>query len=125
MILDTNALSDLIDGNADVLKHLRTTRLHSLPVVVLGEFRFGLLRSRSRSAREQWLARLELEIEVLEITRATTHFYAQVREELRAKGQPIPSNDIWIAALALEHRLAILSKDSHFDRIEGVHRYGW
>lgn len=49
---------------------------------------------------------------------------AEIKEELRVSGQPVPENDIWIAAPAREHNLAILSRN-HFDRVPGLHRYEW
>jgi tRNA(fMet)-specific endonuclease VapC len=125
LILDTNALSDMIDGEPGLLALLRTAPNHEIPSVVLGEFRFGLLRSRSRPERERWLAKVENQMRVLDVTRATAHQYALIREELRTAGTPIPSNDIWIAALAREHGLAVLSRDAHFDSVPGIHRFGW
>ncbi len=125
MILDTNAVSDYARGEQGLLKHLMTSRIHSLPTIVLGEFRYGLLRSHSKPALQQWLARLETEMEVLEVTAGTAHFYASVRQELKDLGRPIPENDVWIAAVAREHNLAILSRDSHFDFVPGIVRVGW
>ena len=125
MILDTNALSDYADGNQDLLRHLRTSRMHSIPTIVLGEYRFGLLSSHSRIERQKWLDRLENEFEILEITRTTAKMYAIVRHELRELGRPIPENDVWIAALAREHGLSLLSRDVHFDHVPGLVRVSW
>ncbi len=55
----------------------------------------------------------------------TTTTYAALRVALKAAGKPIPANDAWIAALALEHRLSVLSRDAHFDFVEGVSRVDW
>ena len=125
MILDTNAVSDLVAGNAELLRHLRSSRDHSLPTIVLGEYRYGLARSRLRSELQTWLARLEREMEILEVNSATAQSYASVKEELRVLGRPIPENDIWIAALARQHGLALLSRDTHFDFVAGLVRIGW
>lgn len=83
------------------------------------------MRSHSKEPLRVWLAILEAEMEVLAVTAATSRFYAAVREELRALGRPIPENDVWIAALAREHGLALLSRDSHFDFVPGLLRVGW
>ncbi len=125
MIIDTNALSALAVGDPDVVRLIRTSGRHQLPVIVLGEYRFGLLRSRDRLKIEAWLAELEGECDVLDLTRSTANCYAEIREELRALGRPLPENDIWIAALAREHQLAILSRDKRFDHIPGLTRFGW
>jgi predicted nucleic acid-binding protein len=62
---------------------------------------------------------------VLEISNETTHHYAAIGVELRQAGTPIPSNDLWIAALSRQHKLPILSRDRHFDAVAGVERLNW
>jgi len=62
---------------------------------------------------------------VLEVSDATSASYAEVRLELRRAGTPIPTNDIWIAALCRQHALPILSQDEHFDLVDGVRRVSW
>ena len=126
MILDTNAVSDFADGDDNVLRRLRnpSTVIH-LPVIVLGEYRYGLKSSRHKVARERWLDQLEASSAVLNINSATSRVYAQIRHELRVAGQPIPENDLWIAALARQHRLPVLSNDAHFDQVSGIQRVGW
>ncbi len=125
MILDTNALTDYVDGNQSLLRQLKASSSLALPVIVLGEYRFGLRRSRARAERELWLSRFEKEVRILAITDATAHFYADIRESLRSQGRPIPENDIWIAALSLQHSLPVISHDLHFDLVEGLVRFGW
>ena len=71
---------------------------------------------------ETWLADNLSGFDVLGISESTTHAYATVRLEL---GRPIPANDAWIAALALEHWLPILSRDAHFDAVARLQRRGW
>ena len=59
------------------------------------------------------------------ITNETTHWYANVRLDLRRTGKMIPANDMWIAALCRQHELPILSKDKHFEFVQGVERIPW
>ena len=125
MILDTNSLSALADGDEDLFNILRKDLRHHLPVIVLGEYRYGLKRSRERALREQWLDDLESCSDILVVTSETARSYAQIREELRTSGKPIPENDIWIAALCREHGLKIVSRDSHFDSVTGIERVFW
>ena len=125
MILDTNALSALADGEEGLLAVLRKDLRHHLPVIVLGEYRYGLKRSRERASREQWLDELESYSDLLDITSDSARFYAQIREDLRTLGKPIPENDVWIAALCREHGLAIVSRDSHFDYVPDIKRVPW
>ena len=126
MILDTNAISDFADANQRLLDRIQQTDddLH-LPVIVLGEYRYGLKSSRLRVARESWLDELESTAIVLTITSETSRIYADIRYELRLAGQPIPENDLWIAALARQHGLSVLSNDAHFDQVSGLGRVGW
>lgn len=126
MILDTNAISAIADANKDILLHLQnpSTVIH-LPVIVLGEYRYGVKSSRHRAAREKWLADLEADSTVLDVTVETSRAYAEIRHELCLAGRPIPENDLWIAALARQHRLPLLSNDTHFDQVSGIRRLGW
>jgi tRNA(fMet)-specific endonuclease VapC len=125
MILDTNALSALIDGDPAIEGVLREATDVRLNVISLGEYRFGLLQSRHRTEYETRLSRLELDIETLGIDPATAIVYALLRYELKIQGQPIPYHDIWIAALARQHGLPVLSRDAHFDAPQGVQRVPW
>ena len=94
-------------------------------MIVLGEFRYGIAQSKHRTAYEQWL-RTELPaFEALPVTDATTVFYAALRVTLKRNGTPIPANDAWIAALASQHGLPILSRDRHFDVLPRIERQGW
>ncbi len=125
MILDTNAVSALFAGDPALSEVLATDSRHHLPVIVLGEYRYGLLRSRHRDHLQQLLVTLARESIVLTVDAATAEAYADVREELRRKGRPIPENDLWIAALARQHTLPVVSRDDHFDAVSGLRRVSW
>ncbi len=122
MILDTNALSAFIDGDPALGARLSAEAHVAIPVVVLGEFRYGIGASRHRGKYEQWLEDHLPAFEILAVTEATTLTYARVRLSLKKLGRPIPSNDVWIAALALQHRLPVMSRDEHFDAVPGLRR---
>ncbi len=125
MILDTNALSAMADGEPEFAAAAADVGRFALPVVVLAEFRFGILRSRHRRRYEAWLEDLMEASLILPVDEETSVRYAAIREALRVKGRPIPSNDAWIAALAVQHRLAVMSRDPHFDELDGVKRQSW
>ena len=122
MILDTNALSAWAEGLKAVKDRYRTAGRLVVPAVVLGEFYFGVRQSRHRSRYEGWLRRYLPLAELAMITRVTASEYAEVRLQLKRSGTPIPVNDAWIAALARQHDLPVLSNDSHFDAVDGVQR---
>jgi tRNA(fMet)-specific endonuclease VapC len=125
LILDTNALFAAADGNADIAAALSAANRIAIPVVVLGEYRFGISQSRHRSDYETWLGRDLHLFSVLPIVEETTRHYAAIRLELKRKGLPVPANDAWIAALARQHRLEIVSRDAHFDTIANLQRIDW
>ncbi len=122
MILDTNALSAWAEGVSAVLAPLRSARRLILPSIVLGEYYFGIRQSRHRRRYEAWLASYLPTIEIAVVTAATAGRYADVRLELKEAGNPIPQNDAWIAALARQHSLPVLSNDRHFDAVPGLER---
>ena len=125
MILDTNALSAFVDGDPAVGEILRRQAHAAIPVIVLGEFRYGIAESRRRSAYDAWLDAHLPNFDILAVTDETTVAYAALRVALRRSGRPIPANDAWIAALALQHRLPVLSRDQHFDVVPGLERKSW
>jgi predicted nucleic acid-binding protein len=125
MILDTVAVSALFDGDPKLLALLQSASRHQLPAVVLGEYRYGLNRSRHRARLEVLLGELEQASDILPIDAGTAGAYARIREQLRLKGTPLPENDVWIAALAIQHEQPIASLDAHFDSVSGVKRIGW
>ena len=122
MILDTNALSAWADGHTAIEAPLRVADRLVVPSVVLGEYYFGIRQSRHRSRYQEWLARYLPLTEIAAVNAATAVAYADIRLELKRLGTPIPSNDAWIAALARQHGLSVLSNDQHFDVVESVRR---
>lgn len=125
MILDTNALSAVAEGEPAAVEELARASEIAIPVIVLGEYRFGITRSRHRKEYERWLGRMLAVARVLDISEPTTNAYVQIRSELKAAGTPIPSNDLWIAALCRQFALPILTRDQHFDQVRGLNRLGW
>ena len=122
MILDPNAVSAWAEGIASVEHSLRAASRLVVPTVVLGEFYFGIRQSRHRARYEDWLRRYLPLTDIAMVTRVTADVYAEIWLELKRSGTPIPVNDAWIAALARQHDLPVLSNDSHFDAVKGVQR---
>src|ERR1043166_3952949 len=125
VILDTNALSAWLDGNRDIERRLEEAQRISLSPIALGEFRFGILGSRYRDDYERRIRLIEQEFPPLSINGVTAAQYAMLRRELALRGRPIPWHDLWIAAQARQHRLPVLSRDEHFDLVQGLHRISW
>ena len=125
MILDTSALSAFADGDPALGEILRRQTRAVIPVIVLGEFRYGIAGSRHRTSYEAWLDSQLARFDVLDVTRETAITYAALRVALRRSGHPIPANDAWVAALALQHRMPVLSRDRHFDAVANIERRNW
>jgi tRNA(fMet)-specific endonuclease VapC len=125
LILDTNALSGVADGEAGVVEQLTKATQVAIPAIVLGEYRFGIALSRRRSEYERWLTDVLRVCDVLDVGEVTSAQYAELRLELKRAGTPIPTNDLWIAALCRQHALPILSRDRHFDLVKGLSRVSW
>ena len=125
MILDTNAISAMAEGDTKLEKVLPHITSQFLPVVCLGEYRAGVIRSKSRAELERWLDMLEQSRAVLRVESETARCYADIVADLRERGRMIPLNHVWIAALALQHRMPVLSRDKHFDEVQSVTRISW
>lgn len=125
MIIDTNALSAVAEGIPALEGLLREASELAVPVIVLGEYRYGIRQSHNQQGYEDWLAEFLPSCRVLNVTEDTATSYASIRNDLKKAGTPIPSNDLWIAALSRQHSLPILSRDLHFDAVRGLRRVAW
>jgi len=125
LILDTNALSSLADGDLVLHRAIQHEQDMALPAVVLGEYLFGIRQSRFRVSYETWLrSRLALFI-MLPVGTETAAHYADIRLELKPAGRKIPTNDLWIAALSREYGCAVVSRDRHFAVVRGLRLISW
>ena len=125
MILDTNGLSAVAVGEPAIEPILRKAAQVAIPVIVLGEYRYGISQSRDWNRYEQWLSAYLPKFRILDVDERTTISCAAVRMELKKAGTAIPSNDVWIAALCRQHSLPIVSRDRHFDAVPGLRRLHW
>ena len=125
MILDTNALSAYLDRTAKAVEIVSEAPEIAIPVIVVGEFVYGISQSRHREAYERSLHRMLDRCTILDIGIDTARHYAVIRLELRVAGTPIPANDAWIAALSRQHAMPVMSRDNYFDSVGGLRRRTW
>ena len=125
LALDTNAVSALLEGDEALLQVLEGVARFALPVIVVGEYRYGLQRSRHRKQLGQMLDGLVADSDLLLVDDETTGHYAQVREAMRARGRPIPENDVWVAALCTQHARTLVTRDSDFEHVPSLKSRGW
>ena len=124
LALDTNRYVDFCRGVADVAATLETADALFLPFAVLGELRAGFAVGSKGPANERTLRRFLMKpgVSVLLPDEQTTHHYGSIYRQLRTQGTPIPTNDMWIAALVLQHDLALYARDDHFDHLPQIVR---
>jgi tRNA(fMet)-specific endonuclease VapC len=124
LALDTNAYSAAARGEERAVALLRAADRLTVPFVVLGELRAGFASGGQGRRNEAALTRFltSSRVDVLYPDEQTTHHYASVFAQLRRQGTPIPTNDIWIAALVLQHDLVLYTDDEHFSRVPQIAR---
>ena len=124
LALDTNRYTDLCRGDVSVVETIELADEVWLPFIVLGELRAGFAVGSQGPRNEAVLRRFLLKpaIGVLFADEQTTHHYAAVFRQLRKQGTPIPTNDMWIAALVLQHSLILFAHDAHFDALPQLPR---
>ncbi len=122
LILDTSAYSAFKRGNLDAVAFLRKIPEILVPIIVLGElwsgFEFGRKRETNRYELDAFLS--SPRVSVVQITLETAERYAVIYSFLRRNGRPIPTNDLWIAAMMMEHGATLLTADVHFLRLPQI-----
>ncbi|HXV62597.1 MAG TPA: type II toxin-antitoxin system VapC family toxin [Vicinamibacteria bacterium] len=122
--LDTNRYSDFARGETAVREILETAQDVYLPFIVLGELRAGFAVGKQGAKNERNLRAFLAKdgVDLLYADEQTTHHYATVYRQLRRQATPIPTNDMWIAALVLPHDLVLCDRDQHFDNLPQLTR---
>ena len=120
--LDTNRYVDLCKGVTETVALLEEAESVALPFVVVAELRAGFAHGRRQADNERVLRRFLLKdgVHVLFADDQTTHHYAAVFRQLRKQGTPIPTNDVWLAALVLQHNIVLHTRDKHFEHLPQV-----
>ena len=124
VLLDTNAYAAFMLGAAEVVDVVAHAEKLFLTSIVLGELLGGFAAGTREPKNRAELARFldSPRVEVLPVTAQTADSYALVYVGLRRKGQPIPTNDLWIAALAIQHHLVLCTSDAHFQHLPQLPR---
>jgi tRNA(fMet)-specific endonuclease VapC len=122
--LDTNRLTDLFQGDTELADRLGKCDEVWLPLVVLGEIQAGFYGGSQQHRNEVLLRNFLMKptVGILAPTRDTAEHYARLFVQLKRAGTPIPDNDLWIAALVLQHDLVLITRDRHFERVPQLPR---
>ena len=120
--LDTNAYSDFMRGDSNRVAIVRAARSISMPLIVLGELRAGFAAGdrESTNASNLQLFLNSPRVSILLPDEQTTYHYAQLYLQLRRKGTIVPTNDLWIASLVVQHSLVLCTSDRHFQHLAQV-----
>jgi tRNA(fMet)-specific endonuclease VapC len=124
LALDANRYSDLVRSDAEVFRTLEEADAIFMPFVTIAELRAGFLLGTRGRENERLLRRFLQRQDVVSLypDENTTAHYAAIYRQLRRQGTPIPTNDMWIAALVLQHDLVLYSRDAHFDSLPQISR---
>jgi tRNA(fMet)-specific endonuclease VapC len=125
LALDTNAVIAYREGIPDVCSLIDNADVIILPVTVVGELLYGALNSAKPEINEKFVHKFIEYALVMQTDESVAARYAGVRVELKRQGNPIPENDIWIAAACLVLEVPILSQDDHFTCVPGLHVISW
>jgi len=125
VLLDTNIVIALFAGEAVVLARLAAAPEVYVPAIAIGKLYYGALRSSHAEANIAHIEAFTASVAVIGSDAGTARHYGAIKDDLRAKGRPIPENDVWIAATARQHNLVVVSRDLHFREIPDLTVEAW
>jgi tRNA(fMet)-specific endonuclease VapC len=119
-LLDTNIVIALFQGEQSILDKLNQIKNVFIPSIVVGELYFGVFKSAKIKENVARINEFALKNEILSCDQHTAKIYGEIKAGLKSIGKPIPENDIWIASVALQYNLILITRDSHFNYISGL-----
>lgn len=124
-LLDTNIVSALLKGEAGIADNIDKAESVFLPIIVIGELYYGAAFSTQVEKNTSELKKITGLYQALSLDEETTIVYGNIKSALRKKGKPIPENDIWIAAIAVQNDLPLVTRDNHFKEIDDLSLIAW
>ena len=125
ILLDTNIVIAMFANEAAIIDHMEKLDEVFIPCIVIGELSFGAQKSGRVSENLSQVNDFASNSEILGCDTETAFFYGQIKNSLRKKGMPLPENDIWIASIALQYDSILVTRDTHFDKIEKLKIEYW
>lgn len=125
VLLDTNVIIALFAEDSNVHEHIANVSEVFVPAIAIGELYFGAYKSQRAGENIARIDEFVLNNSVLDCNAATARRYGDIKNRLKEKGQPLPENDIWIAAIAQEYDLTLATRDTHFQIIENLRIESW
>ncbi len=124
-LLDTNIVIALFANEPILTDKIAKAEDISVPAVVIGELFYGANKSGRPEKNSERIGRFASDNVILNCDTETAIWYGEIKDRLRKKGRPIPENDIWIAAIAFQHDLILISRDEHFREVEDLKLEEW
>jgi len=119
-LLDSNVIIDVFRGDAKTIGRMQGIEEIYVPAIVIGELYYGAHKSNQIQRRIAEVEQLQTMVTVLEVNATTAQLYGKIKAQLYTQGSPIPENDLWIAAIATEHAMILITRDAHFEHVEGI-----
>ncbi|MBK8493210.1 MAG: type II toxin-antitoxin system VapC family toxin [Saprospirales bacterium] len=124
-LLDSNIVIAIFNDDQSVIDKVNQDPEIYVPSIGVGELYYGAFNSSKKQTNIDRIDQLRTEVTVLACDDYTAKFYGQIKKGLKDKGTPIPENDIWIAAIAMQYGLTLVTRDSHFDNVDGLSVEKW
>ena len=124
-LLDTNIVIALFSKDTNVVDFIKKSGSVHVSSIVIGELYYGAYNSIKQRENIEKINQFQNDASILDCDAITGKHYGQIKKELKEKGNPIPENDIWIAALAKQHELELVSRDKHFEKIDDLKVKKW
>jgi tRNA(fMet)-specific endonuclease VapC len=124
-LLDTGIVASLFRGDTGVQDQIAEAEEVFVGSITLGELFYGAFKSQRTEDELKKIGEFAQAVRVLDCDSVTAQVYGRIKTALRARGRPIPENDIWIAATAMQHELALAMRDPHFEQVEGLILASW
>ncbi|MCB0197177.1 MAG: type II toxin-antitoxin system VapC family toxin [Anaerolineae bacterium] len=125
LLLDTNIVIAFFAQEQDISDRMEAAEAFFIPSIVLGELYFGARKSGKPAQNLKLIDELAAKTKILDCNAETAQQYGQLKATLRRKGRPIPENDIWIAAIAVQHNLTLITRDAHFNQVDDLSITTW
>jgi tRNA(fMet)-specific endonuclease VapC len=125
VLLDTNIVIAFFAQEPDVLREMQAVSQFFIPTIVLGELYFGAEKSNRAPQNIKRIDELAQSVAILGCDVETARQYGEIKYQLRQRGRPLPENDVWIAALTLQHNLTLVTRDAHFQEVQDLSLRMW
>jgi tRNA(fMet)-specific endonuclease VapC len=124
-LLDTNIVIGLFANEQSIIDKIKSAEIIFIPSIVIGELFYGSAQSTKKEENGKKIEEFAKASLVIPCTVETAYAYGKIKSQLKSSGTPIPENDIWIAALAMQYKVSLVSRDKHFGFVDGISLEKW